>query len=52
MGNFWLNFVITEAVTVASAFIDGSNIKPGLKAALEKLIAGGNEVVAAIRAGI
>lgn len=51
MSTFWLSFIITEAVGVAQAFVMVSNIKPGLKAALEQLIVAGNGVVAAIQSG-
>lgn len=51
MGNFWLNFAIQEAVTVAEAFVNTANIKPVLKAALENLITAGNTVLAAILQG-
>lgn len=51
MTSFWLSFIVTEAVGVASAFISISNIKPGLKAALENLVLAGNAVIAAIQSG-
>lgn len=51
MSTFWLNFIVLEAVGVASAFVQVANIRPGLKAALENLIAAGNGVVAAIQSG-
>lgn len=49
--NFWLTFAVQEAVTVAQAFIEQSSIKPGLKAALENLIAAGQAVIATIQTG-
>lgn len=48
MSNFWLNFVITEAIGVAQIFVQASNLKPQLKAALENLITAGQAVIAAI----
>jgi hypothetical protein len=51
MTTFWLSFIITEAVGVASAFVSISNIKPGLKAALENLITAGQGVITAIQDG-
>lgn len=51
MSTFWLQFIITEAIGVAQAFVGMSNIKPGLKAALENLISAGQAVVAAIQSG-
>ena len=51
MNTFWLQFVIVEAVGVAQAFVGVSNIKPGLKAALENLISAGQAVVLAIQTG-
>lgn len=51
MSTFWISFIITEAVGVASAFVAISNLKPGLKAALEAFILSGNNVVAAIQSG-
>jgi hypothetical protein len=48
MSNFWLQFIIQEAIGVAEAFISMSTIKPALKTALEKLIADGQAVIAAI----
>lgn len=51
MSTFWLSFIVTEAVGVAQAFVMISSIKPGLKAALEQLIASGQAVVAAIQSG-
>ncbi len=50
MNSFWLTFIITEAVGVASAFVNASNLKPAVKAALEKFILAGNELVTAIQA--
>ena len=49
--SFWLNFAIQEAITVAEAFINQANIKPGLKAALENLIAAGQAVIDAMHSG-
>ena len=51
MNTFWLTFIIQEAIGVAEAFVAISSIKPGLKAALENLIAAGNGVITAIQAG-
>lgn len=51
MTTFWLNFVITEAIGVAQAFVGMSNIKPGLKASLEILISAGQGVITAIQSG-
>lgn len=51
MSTFWLSFIVTEAVGVAQAFISISSIKPGLKVALENLVAAGQAVVTAIQAG-
>ena len=51
MSTFWLQFIITEAVGVAQAFIGMSGMKPGLKTALENLISSGQAVVAAIQSG-
>jgi hypothetical protein len=48
MSNFWLKFIITEAIGAAEAFVAVSNIKPALKTALEKLIADGQAVIASI----
>ena len=48
MSNFWLKFIITEAIGAAEAFVQVSNLKPALKVALEKLIADGQVVIAAI----
>lgn len=52
MNNFWITFIVTEAVGVAQAYVAVSNIKPGLKTALEGLIAAGQNVIAAIQAGV
>jgi len=49
MGTFWLNFAVTEAISLAESFVNQSNLKPGLKTALEKLIEAGQAVVAAIQ---
>lgn len=46
MSNFWLSFIITEAVGVAEAFVSISTVSPPLKAALENLITAGQAVVA------
>lgn len=51
MATFWLNFVIQEAIGVAQVFVENSNIKPGLKRALEGLIAQGQAVLVAIQTG-
>jgi hypothetical protein len=51
MATFWLNFAITEAIGVAQVFVENSKIKPGLKAALENLIAAGQGTLLAIQAG-
>jgi hypothetical protein len=48
---FWLQFAIQEVVALAEAFIAVSTIPPGLKAALQKLIAAAAEVTAAIQSG-
>lgn len=52
MSSFWISFIITEAVGVAQAFVATSNIKPGIKAALENLIQAGTAAIAAIQAGV
>jgi hypothetical protein len=51
MNSFWLTFIITEAVGVAEAFVNASNLKPAVKAALEKFILAGTELLAAIQSG-
>ena len=51
MTTFWLSFIVTEAVGVASAFVGVSSIKPGLKSALENLILAGQAVITAIQTG-
>ncbi len=51
MSTFWLQIVINEGIGVASAFVGVSNIKPGLKAALENLIAASQAVLLAIHGG-
>lgn len=51
MSTFWLQFIVTEAIGVAQAFISISTIKPGLKAALENLISAGQATVLAIQSG-
>lgn len=51
MTTFWLNFIVLEAVGVAHAFLQLSNIKPGLKAALENLVDAGQKVQLAIQSG-
>ncbi len=51
MNTFWLSFIINEAVGVAAAFVQTSNIKPGLKLALENLILSGQQVTTAIQSG-
>lgn len=51
MTTFWLSFIVTEAIGVAQAFLSISNIKPGLKLALENLISSGQGVIQAIQSG-
>ena len=51
MSTFWLSFIVTEAISVAEAFVQISSMRPGLKAALENLILAGQAVVAAIQSG-
>ncbi len=51
MSTFWLAFAINEAVGVAQVFVQTSNIKPGLKIALENLISAGQAVTLAIQSG-
>jgi hypothetical protein len=51
MSSFWLSFAIQEAVTMAQVFVQMSGIKPGLKAALENMIAAGQAVATAIQSG-
>ena len=51
MSVFLVQLFVTEAVGIAQAFIGISNIKPGLKAALENLIVAGQAVIAAIQTG-
>ncbi len=41
MGNFWIKFVIDEALAVVGAFIASSKLNPAQKAAAEKLVADG-----------
>jgi hypothetical protein len=48
---FWIAFCITMVVSAAQAEVSQSNIKPGLKAALENLIAAGQQVTVAIQTG-
>jgi hypothetical protein len=48
MSSFWLRFVIQEAIGLAEVFIQSSNLTPALKVALEKLIADGQAVIAAL----
>jgi hypothetical protein len=48
MSKFWLQFIITEAVGVAQAFVGISSINPALKTALENLISAGQSVIAAL----
>lgn len=48
MSKFWLQFIITEAVGVAQAFVGLSSANPTLKAALENLISAGQAVIAAL----
>ena len=39
--SFWLNFVISEALSVLGAYVAGTTLTPEQKAAAEKLIADG-----------
>jgi hypothetical protein len=48
MTSFWLKFAIQESVSLAEVFIQSSSLKPALKTALEKLIADGQAVIAAL----
>ena len=48
MSTFWIQFIITEAIGVAQAFVQLSTISPTLKAALESFIAAGQNVIAAL----
>lgn len=48
MSNFWLKFIVNEAIGVAEAFILSTSIKPGLKTALANLIVAGQSVIDAI----
>lgn len=49
--SFWLQFAIQEVITLAEAFVSQSNLKPGLKVSLEKLIVDGQTVIAALQSG-
>lgn len=42
--NFWLQFAISEALSVASAFVSLSTLTPQQKADLEAFIAAGQKV--------
>lgn len=47
--NFWIQFAITEAINLATEFIDNSKITPELKAMIESFIAAGEKLVAALK---
>jgi hypothetical protein len=49
MGNFWVQFAINEALTVAQAFLAGSNLNGATKAALGNFITAGQAVLAALK---
>ena len=48
MSKFWLNFIVTEALNVLSAFISGGKMTPAQKTAAEKLIADGEAFIATL----
>jgi len=50
MKNFWLNFAISEAVSVASIFVNSSNLTSEQKKALEDFILAGQAVSTAFSA--
>jgi hypothetical protein len=51
MSSFWLQFVISEAITIAEAFVSLSTLPPGIKTALENYITIGQALVTAIQLG-
>lgn len=53
MNQFWITFVVTEAIGVAQAYVAVAvaNNRPNFKAALEGLINAGNAVIIALQAG-
>ena len=52
MSTFWLNFIITEATGVATAYVDGAAVPPGIKSALETFIAAASALGLALKAGV
>jgi len=48
MNTFWLNFIVTEAIGVAQAFLSMSGLSSELKTALSNLIESGHAVTGAI----
>lgn len=48
MGNFWITFAISEAVSVVEAFVTSSKLSPAIKTILEELIAVGQKAIAAL----
>ncbi len=51
MSTFWLSFIVTEAVGVASAFVTISSLPPGVKFSLENFIAAGQALILDLQIG-
>ena len=45
MSKFWINFAISEAISLAQGLAESSNLNTDLKAALEGLISAGRDVL-------
>jgi hypothetical protein len=46
MSNFWIKFVINEALAVVGAFIGGSKLSPAQQTAAEALVTAGSNLLA------
>jgi hypothetical protein len=51
MSSFWLQFIISEAISVAEAFVSLSTLPVGVKSALENFISAGQALVTALQLG-
>ena len=49
---FWLKLAIQGALELANEYVDSTNIKPGIKTALDDLITAGENALAAIQSGV